>query len=141
MDYSQASRHINNKNLEEDKSMWLFQRRKLAKEIKKRKFECPYMSIWRIDGNCYYLVNRDNERYSLYINFERMKPMPMIGDGFYLSENMVNGIKENLRCFTSSTSVGAIYARPPHNFLKNPKEFLIFEYKNGRTILLEQWYG
>ena len=121
--------------------MELFQNYELSEKIKKRKIECPYVRIDRIDGNCYYLTDRNNTTYILNIDFDGLDPMPSVGDGFYMSENMVDGIKENLYNFTFSTHIGEVCARQPHDFLKNPKEFLIYEYRNEKTILLEQWYG
>ena len=121
--------------------MELFHKYELSEKIKKRKKECPYMRIDKIDGDCYYLADRNNTTYVLHIDFDGLNPTPSVGDGFYMSENMVEGIKENLYTFTFSTHIGEVYARQPHDFLKNPKEFLIYEYKDGKTILLEQWYG
>ena len=121
--------------------MSLFNKFKLSKAIQKRKAECSYMRIEKINGDCYYLRDPKSKTCTLHIEFVGMNPMPNRGDGFYLSENMIEGMGDNLYSFTFSTHIGAPCARPPHNFLINPKEFMIFEYSDGETILLEQWYG
>lgn len=113
----------------------------LSKKIRERKKECAYMLIEKISGVCYHLRDQGNTEFILNIEFDGLRPMPKVGDGFYLSENIIESIKENLFSFTFSRNIGEVYARPPHDFLKAPEEFLIFEYKNGRTVLLEQWYG
>jgi hypothetical protein len=121
--------------------MTLFNKFKLSRSIQKRKVERPYVRIEEINEYCYYLRDMQNKTCTLHIDFVGMNPMPSVGDGFYLSENMVEGMRENLYSFTFSTQIGKAYARQPHDFLKNPKEFMIFEYLDGKTILLEQWYG
>lgn len=108
--------------------------------IEKEKSARPFYCIERIDGSQYYLADCNN-KITLSINFVDLKPMPEAGDGLYLSENIVDGIKENIYFYTFSTQIGKAYARQPHDFLKNPKEFLILEYSNKKTVLLEQWYG
>ena len=94
-----------------------------------------------MNGKTYYLTGRDGAEYVLNCSFDRLKPLPQVGDRLYLSENIVNGMKENLFSYTFSRRIGKAYARRPHDFLKEPREFLILEYKNGKTVLLEQWYG
>ena len=99
------------------------------------------MRIEKISGNSYYLRGQKNTEIVLNIEFDRLQPEPKVGDGLYLSENIIAGIKENLFSFIFSTHIGEVYARQPHDFLKAPEEFLIFEYRDGRTVLMEQWYG
>lgn len=113
----------------------------LARKIQERKAECPYVFIENIKEGCYYLRDLNNKTYTLYIDFVDMDVMPGVGDGFYLSENIIEGMREKLYSYTFSTRIGEECARPPHVFLVNPEEFLIFEYQEGKTILLEQWYG
>ena len=113
----------------------------LKRAIKKRKAVCTYARIEAIDGTTYYLCDEYGKTFQLHFNFIDMKQMPGPGDGFYMSENIINGMKENCYSYTFSTRIGECYAREPHDFKKNPEEFLICEYKNGKTILLEQWYG
>ena len=113
----------------------------LSTKIQERKAECLCVRIENIDGHCYYLRGLKNRKFTLHIDFIDMNIMPSVGDILYLSENIIEGMRENLYLYTFSTRIGEVYARPPHDFLKDPKEFLIFEYQDGSTILLEQWYG
>ena len=105
------------------------------------KFANQYFCIINIAGCCYLLQNQNRKFYEINIEFDTMSPIPQAGDRLYLSENMLSDMNDNLRSFTFSTKTGKKYARKPHNFLKNPEEFLIFEYQNGKTVLLERWYG
>ena len=120
--------------------MNIFYKKQLSDKIKQRKAELVRVTIQQIDKYLYCLSDQSNNRYTLNIDFVGMDPMPSTGDAFYLSENMTESFCENLYTFTFSTKIGEVYARPPHDFLKKPEEFMIFEYKNGKTILLEQWY-
>lgn len=80
---------------------------------------------------------------TLVLNFEffHLENTPAVGDVIYLSENIFEGMRENLFTYYFSDQIGEIYARPPHDFLIVPEEFLIVEYADGTTVLLEQWYG
>ena len=111
------------------------------KALSDRKAKCDYVRIEEINSGCYCVKDKQERIYELIIDFVDMNPMPEEGDGFYLTENIIKGMKENLYSYTFSTRIGEVYARDPHDFLTNPEEFLIFEYKNGKTVLLEQWYG
>jgi len=97
--------------------------------------------IERVLGNSYYVRGENSKGYTLNIDFVGAEPMPGAGDTLYLSENVVEGIRENLFSYTFSAEAGSVYARPPHDFLQDPKEFLILEYGNGKIVILEQWYG
>ena len=121
--------------------MKLFNKFKLSKAIQERKKDRLYMRIEKINRGCYYLRDTNGKTYTLNIDFFDMEPMPSTGDGFYLSENMVENMNENLYYFTFSTQIGKEYAREPHDFLLDPQEFLIFEYANGKTFLLKRRYG
>ena len=117
-------------------------RKVLTHEIKMRMRERPCFWIKRISAyHMYDLVGINGEKISLSIDFVDLDPMPMVGDRLYLSENIIDGMKENGYVYTFSTRIGEVYARQPHNFLVNPKEFLILEYGNKKIVLLEQWYG
>ena len=113
----------------------------LKSAIKKEKATRLYARIWKIKGNYYYLFDVNGNHFEVAITFFNMKEKPQIGDGFYMSENMISGMEENCYGYNFSETIGEQYARKPHDFKKNPREFLIFEYQNGKTILLEQWYG
>ena len=121
--------------------MNLFNRSILLQAIRERKEERPYVRIEKIDGDYYYLRDSENKCFGLHIAFANMIRRPRVGDGFYLSEIVIEYMRQNCHSFTFSKKIGERYARPPHDFLKNPEEFLIVEYQNGKTILLEQWYG
>lgn len=99
------------------------------------------MRIEKISGNSYYLRDQKNAEITLNIEFDRLQPVPKVGDGLYLSENIIDGMKDRLFSSTFSTHIGEVYASQLYDFLKAPEKFLIFEYKDGHTVLLEQWYG
>lgn len=121
--------------------MGLFHHASLSKAILERKKERPYVLVEKTDGDCYYLRDSKNNTFYLHIIFYGMVRKPHTGDGFYLSENIIAGMSQNLHSYTFSKKIGERFARPTHDFLKESKEFLIVEYKNGKTILLEQCYG
>ncbi|MBQ8146885.1 MAG: hypothetical protein IJ039_08895 [Clostridia bacterium] len=119
----------------------IFFRKRLNSEIDKATLSRPFFRIIKIDNYGYHLTGEDNKTITLHISFVDLKPKPSVGDGLYLSENIIDGIKINYPCYTFSTHIGKKYARPPHDFYKNPRGFLIFEYANKKRVLLEQWYG
>jgi len=99
------------------------------------------------------VLNREARSYQLYspswskqairlnLDFYALDKWPECGDGLYFSENLFGGLKDGLRTFQFSTEIGWPSARKPHDFLLDPKEFLILEYADGTTILLEEQYG
>ena len=66
---------------------------------------------------------------------------PDIHDHLYFSENLFHGLSEGLFAYQFSAEIGWPCARQPHDFLLDPKEFLILEYSDGTTLLLEEVYG
>lgn len=77
----------------------------------------------------------------LYLEFYELNEEPERGDVLYFSENLAEGLQDNLHMYSFSTEIGSPCAREPHDFLIDPREFLILEYAHGETILLEQQYG
>ena len=77
----------------------------------------------------------------LTLEFEHLERYPEKGDAIMLSKNVMEGMKEQLYMYTFSTEIGAVYARPPHDPAVHPEEFIRIEYRDGGSVLLEQWYG
>ena len=99
------------------------------------------------------VVNRNDDIYqicttdhcgrmlSLELCFYKLGRRPDYNDNLYFSENLFDGLNEGLYSYQFSAEIGWPCARQPHDFLLNPKEFLILEYSDGTTILLEEVYG
>ena len=77
----------------------------------------------------------------LDLEFYQLEKKPEPGDRLYFSGNLASGLRERLHSYYFSTEIGSPCAREPHDFLLNPREFLILEYRDMTTILLEQQYG
>lgn len=95
-------------------------RKVLTHEIEMHMRERPCFWIKRISAyHMYDLVGINGQKISLSINYVDLDPMPMVGDRLYLSENIIDGMKENGYVYTFSTRIGEVYARQPHDFLVN----------------------
>ena len=77
----------------------------------------------------------------LYLTFEGLERQPGQHDKLYFSENLRQGLAEGLHMYQFSAEIGHACAREPHDFLQEPREFLILEYSDGENVLLEQQYG
>lgn len=80
-------------------------------------------------------------RMQLTLEFFHLSHLPESGDVLYISSNMLSAMKEHQFFFSFSAEFGMTCARPPHDFLLAPDEFLILECRDGTTVLLEQLYG
>ena len=97
--------------------------------------------IIEADGSGYVVTDDDGRRISVNIFFYELEEKPKAFDSLFVSDSVIDALNEGLRCFQFSTKIGEGFARKPHDFTRNPTEFLILEYEDGRQILLEQWYG
>jgi hypothetical protein len=97
--------------------------------------------IIEADGSGYVVTDDDGRRISVNIFFYELEEKPKAFDSLFVSDSVIDALNEGLRCFQFSTKIGEGFARKPHDFIKNPTEFLILEYEDGMQILLEQWYG
>lgn len=77
----------------------------------------------------------------LHLTFDALERQPQPQDKLYFSQNLHQGLAEGLHMYQFSAQIGNPCAREPHDFLQNPREFLILEYADGEEILLEQQYG
>ena len=77
----------------------------------------------------------------LHLTFDALERQPQPQDKLYFSQNLHQGLAEGLHMYQFSAQIGNSCAREPHDFLQNPREFLILEYADGEKILLEQQYG
>lgn len=94
------------------------------------------------DNNTYELQNTAyGKKLRLVLHFYHLDKLPDCQDVLYFSENIFEGMRENLYVYQFSAKIGEVYARKPHNFLIDPEEFLILQYADGKTILLEEQYG
>ena len=100
-------------------------------------------TVAKRNGHTYQLYRADQEDRTLRLNlyFYKLDRLPDCEDHLYFSENLFNGMREGLYSYQFSTEFGWPSARKPHDFLLDPKEFLILEYSDGATILLEEEYG
>lgn len=93
------------------------------------------------DGSAYHLYAAHGKMLRVNLDFYALDKHPDCGDHLYFSENLFNGLSEGLLSFQFSAEIGWSCARQPHDFLLDPKEFLIIEYSDGTTLLLEEVYG
>ena len=94
------------------------------------------------DGGDYRLRRQPMGGYvHLHLSFDALERQPKPGDKLYFSQNLQEGLAEGLHMYQFSAQIGNTCAREPHDFLQNPREFLILEYADGEDVLLEQQYG
>ena len=77
----------------------------------------------------------------LVLRFYKLDRLPEMQDALYFSGHLASGLEDNLYCYQFSAEFGWPSARKPHDFLQNAEEFLILEYADGATVLLEDQYG
>lgn len=98
--------------------------------------------IMEIDEGSYKLRRLPMGGYvQLHLTFDGLDRQPGQHDTLYFSENLREGLAEGLHMYQFSAEIGHVCAREPHDFLQEPREFLILEYADGETVLLEQQYG
>lgn len=116
---------------------------KLEQAIELEKKRRPRLSVQDKSDYLYKLKNHANGKtLRLCLFFYDLEREPEFGDILYFSDSVFEGIQENLYVYQFSTIIGKECARPPHDFLIDPKEFLILKYMDdNKTILLEQQYG
>ena len=98
--------------------------------------------VCKKDGNFYELQNTAlGKKLKLRLYFDDIERLPDCHDVLYFSDNVFQGMREHLYMYQFSKTVGNPCARGPHDFMAEPREFLILQYADGDTILLEQQYG
>ncbi|MBQ2989734.1 MAG: hypothetical protein IJD60_00390 [Clostridia bacterium] len=99
------------------------------------------------------IVGKERDNYQLYSPNHRRKMirleflfynlvrLPECHDILYVPDMFIREVEEGLHFGQFDTQIGSPCAREPHDFLQNPEGFLILEYEDGDTVLLEEVYG
>ena len=103
----------------------------LEAAIEKAKTLRSKYTVMQKDGSTYHLYTTRGKMLRINLDFYALDKHPDRGDHLYFSENLFNGLSEGLFSYQFSTEIGWPCARQPHDFLLNPKEFLILEYSDG----------
>lgn len=118
-------------------------RRMLEAAIRREKRDRTECRV-RDRRGCHYTLDcptAPGRELKLDLEFYHLDKKPEPGDRLYFSGNLASGLKECLHSYYFSAEIGSPCAREPHDFLLDPREFLILEYRDMTTILLEQHYG
>lgn len=115
----------------------------LEAAIEKAKMRRARFTVVQKKGSVYQLYTNDChvQTLRLHLDFYKLSKLPDCHDILYFSENLFNGLSEGLYSYQFSAEFGWPSARKPHDFLLDPKEFLILEYSDGTTMILEEVYG
>lgn len=115
----------------------------LEAAIEKNKALRVKFTVTRKDGYVYQLYTADNHGKMIrsHLDFYKLERLPDCHDNLYFSEHLFDGMNEGLFSYQFSAEIGGSCAREPHNFLLEPAEFLILEYSDGTTTILEEVYG
>ena len=115
----------------------------LQTAIERAKTQRTKYTVLQKEGYDYQLYTAEHHGriLRLTLDFYRLDKLPDCHDNLYFSENLIGGMREGLYSFQYSAEIGWPCVREPHDFLLDPKEFLILEYADGNTIILEEVYG
>ena len=100
------------------------------------------LEVMKKERNTYELYNSASHvKLSMTLWFYDLERLPACRDTLYFSDLDFNYIRQGMDTLQYSATIGNSCAREPHDFLIKPNEFLILQYADGETIILEEQYG